>query len=298
LPPNFYEWIDPLSRRPSLRDIAAIAEVSLSTVSLVLNDRPGISGQTRSRVRDAAAQLGYEMSLSTAAPSSTNAIGLLIEQGSMHALLDIFYGDVIRGFQTEAQRLGYQVLLHMYDRETEGLDTLRADLAEQVSGLIVANDGDITPQMVVQLEDAAIPLVLIENHVEGHRLPSILGDNFTAGYTVTRHLLSLGHSEIAVLRGPAKYSSLVDRLRGCLAALAEAGLALPERVLADENDPRSTPQTDGGRRHQRPHRLWGDQRRPRGGPGDPPGPGAGQHRQCGGQRLHLSCAHHLPHSQT
>ncbi|MCX6042351.1 MAG: LacI family DNA-binding transcriptional regulator [Caldilinea sp.] len=217
-----------MSRRPSLRDIAAIAEVSLSTVSLVLNDRPGISGQTRSRVRDAAAQLGYEMSLSTAAPSSTNAIGLLIEQGSMHALLDIFYGDVIRGFQTEAQRLGYQVLLHMYDRETEGLDTLRADLAEQVSGLIVANDGDITPQMVVQLEDAAIPLVLIENHVEGHRLPSILGDNFTAGYTVTRHLLSLGHSEIAVLRGPAKYSSLVDRLRGCLAALAEAGLALPE----------------------------------------------------------------------
>jgi hypothetical protein len=69
-----------------------------------------------------------------------------------------------------------------------------------VSGLIVANDGDITPQMVVQLEDAAIPLVLIENHVEGHRLPSILGDNFTAGYTVTRHLLSLGHSEIAVPR--------------------------------------------------------------------------------------------------
>jgi LacI family transcriptional regulator len=119
----------------------------------------------------------------------------------------------------------------MYDRRTEGLEAVQSDLLERVQGLIIANDGDITPEMVVQLEEAETPLVLIENHVEGHRLPSILGDNFTAGYTVMRHLLSLGHREIAVLRGPAKYSSLVDRWRGCLAALGEHDLTLPKEFL-------------------------------------------------------------------
>lgn len=220
-----------VSKRPSLREIAAISDVSVSTVSLVLNDRPGISEQTRLRVLEAASQLGYEIGSPSAPRQATNTIGLMIEHGSIHALMDIFYGDVIRGFQSEAQRLGYQVLLHMYDQHSEELNALQSDLVERVQGLIIANDGDITPEMVVQLEKASVPLVLIENRIEGHRLPSILGDNFTAGYTVTRHLLSLGHREIAILRGPTKYSSLVDRLRGCFAALGEAGVIVPEAFL-------------------------------------------------------------------
>ena len=208
-----------------------MTDVSVATVSLVLNDRPGISTQTRSRVLEAAAKLGYESAPSVINHQHQNTIGLMIEQSSIHAMLDIFYGDVIRGFQAEAQRLGYQVLLHMYDPLTEGMEAVQSGLAERVQGLVIANDGDITPQLVAQLENAEIPLVLIENHIAGHRLPSILGDNFTAGYIVMRHLLNLGHREIAVLRGPAKYSSLVDRWRGCLAALGEAGLTIPEAFL-------------------------------------------------------------------
>jgi DNA-binding LacI/PurR family transcriptional regulator len=226
------KWTVQLSKRPSLRDIATLTDVSVSTVSLVLNDRPGISEETRSRVLAAAARLGYRPAgAASAQPAST--IGLLIEQGSLPAMLDIFYGDIIRAFQAEAQRLGYQVLLHMYDHGSEGLDAVQAGFAEHVQGLVIANDGDITPQMVVQLEAANIPLVLIENHIEGHRLPCILGDNFSAGYAVVRHLLSLGHRDIAILRGPSKYSSLVDRLRGCLAALGEAGIRIPEPFLPE-----------------------------------------------------------------
>jgi LacI family transcriptional regulator len=221
-----------LSKRTSLRDIAAMTDVSISTVSLVLNDRPGISEETRSRVWKAAAKVGYKTSLSASAQAATT-LGLLIEHGSLPALLDVFYGDVIRAFQAEAQRLGYQVLLHMYDRNSERLEAVQSELAARVQGLVIANDGDITPHMVVELEAAHLPLVLIENHIEGHRLPCVLGDNFAAGYTVTRHLISLGHREIAVLRGPTKYSSLVDRLRGCLAALGEAGICIPEQFLPE-----------------------------------------------------------------
>lgn len=209
-----------------------MTDVSVSTVSLVLNDRPGISRQTRTRVLDAAAKLGYG-AVSPARNTHTGAIGLMIEQGSIPVLLDIFYGDVIRGFQTEAQRLGYQVLLHMYDQATEGMDAVQSDFATRVRGLVIANDGSITPEMIAQLESVNVPLVLIENHIEGHCLPCILGDNWSAGYAVMRHLLSLGHRDIAILRGPAKYSSLVDRLRGALAAATEAGVRIPQEYLPE-----------------------------------------------------------------
>jgi len=221
-----------VNKRPSLRDIAALTDVSVSTVSLVLNDRPGISTQTRTRVLDAAAKLGYEVA-APARPSHSGVIGLMIEHGSIPVLLDIFYGDVIRGLQTEAQRLGYHVMLHMYDQATEGLDAVQSDLAARVQGLVIANDGSITPELVAQLERADLPLVLIENHIDGHCLPCILGDNWSAGYAVMRHLLSLGHRDIAILQGPAKYSSLVDRLRGALAAAAEAGVWIPPHFLPE-----------------------------------------------------------------
>src|SRR5215211_629921 len=216
-------------RRPSMRDVADAAQVSVSAVSLVVRGKPGVAAATRERVRQAISHLGY--TATTSENGKTATVGLLIERSSMPVILDIFYGDVIRGFQIEAQRLGYQVLLHMFDHAAESLDSLRTSLAGEVNGLVVANDGDITPEMVIQLEALQAPLVLVESYLPGQQLPCVLGDNFIAGYTVMRHLLDLGHRSIAILRGPRKYSSLMDRLKGCLAATAEAGILVPPEYM-------------------------------------------------------------------
>ncbi len=209
-----------------MRDVAEMANVSVSAVSLVVRNKPGVGEETRERVRDAMARLGYIVADSQQ-DGRTPAVGLLIERGVMPAVLDIFYGEVIRGFQAEAQRLGYQVLLHMFDRNEERFDRMYAGLANDVNGFVIANDGNITAEMVTQAQSAQLPLVLIENYISGRHLPCVIGDNFIAGYTVTRHLISLGHRSIALLQGPAKYSSLMDRLRGCLAAAAEARILIP-----------------------------------------------------------------------
>jgi LacI family transcriptional regulator len=210
-----------------MRDVAERANVSVSAVSLVVRNQPGVSDETRERVWSTIKQLGYVVGASQN-ESRPRSVGLVIERGPMPAILDIFYGEVIRGFQLEAQRLGYQVRLHMFDRAQERFDRTYAELAEDVQGFVIANDGDITAEMIAQAESGSLPLVLIESYISGKRLPCVIGDNFTAGYTVTRHLLDLGYSSLAILRGPSKYSSLTDRYRGCLAAVAEAGLTLPE----------------------------------------------------------------------
>lgn len=222
-------------RKPSMRDVAEQANVSVSAVSLVVRNQPGVSDETRERVWTVIHQLGYNVPES-AAEGRPPSVGLLIERSTMPAILDIFYGEVIRGFQLEAQRLGYQVRLHMFDRAEESFDRMYAGLAEDVQGFVIANDGDITADMIAQAQSNKLPLVIIESYVPGMRLPCVIGDNFIAGYTVTRHLLSLGYSSLAILRGPAKYSSLVDRYRGCLAAVSEAGLVIPQEWTPPPSD--------------------------------------------------------------
>jgi DNA-binding LacI/PurR family transcriptional regulator len=213
-------------RKPSMRDVAEKAGVSVSAVSLVVRNKPGVADEARERVWDSIARLGYVVA-GNQEDGRGAAVGLLIERGAMPAVLDIFYGEVIRGFQTEAQRLGYQVLLHMFDRAEERFDRMYTSLSDDVQGFVIANDGDITAEMVAQAQTAQLPLVLIENYAPDQHLPCVIGDNFTAGYTITRHLFSLGHGAIALLQGPAKYISLTDRLRGCLAAVAEAQILVP-----------------------------------------------------------------------
>ncbi len=211
---------------PTMRDVAKAARVSLTTVWMVVHNKPGVAAETAQRVWATIADLGYKVA-PTAVDIHSKSVGLLIEQNSVPVISDVFYGEIIRGFQTEAERLGYHVVLSTFDRDTGSIDMLKRRFTQKVSGLIVANDGDITPQMVIQLERLHIPIVLVENRIDEQRLPCVLGDNFMAGYQIARHLLNLGHRKIALLRGPKKYSSLEDRFRGCMAALAEAGLLIP-----------------------------------------------------------------------
>jgi LacI family transcriptional regulator len=215
-----------------MRDVAQAAEVSTTTVWMVVHNKPGIPAKTVEKVQAAIDKLSYTVKTEDN-DLKAESVGLLIEQSSIPAISDVFYGDVIRGFQTEAERLGYYVLLSTFDRNTQDLDLLRLGFVQKVAGFVVANDGDILPETIFQLQASNMPVVLIESHIEGQPLPCVLGDNFMAGYKIARHIVDQGHRKIAILKGPVKYSSLVDRFRGCLAALAEANRLPPAHWLPE-----------------------------------------------------------------
>jgi DNA-binding LacI/PurR family transcriptional regulator len=214
----------------TMRDIASAADVSVTTVWMVIHDKPGISSHTVEKVWSVVNDLDYKPRKSDS-NSQLDTVGLLIEQSSIPAISDVFYGDVIRGVQSEAERLGMRVVLSVFDRNKRGFDL--NGLIHDVRGVVVANDGDLPAQTVLQLTALDIPIVLIESYIADHDLPCVLGDNFMAGYQITRHILNLGHRDIAVLKGPSKYSSLVDRLRGCMAAMAEEHLLFPPEWMPE-----------------------------------------------------------------
>ena len=223
--------------KASMRDVARVADVSLSTVWMVVNDKPGISPKTVARVRDVIVDLGYVVKTSRQSTAEQGQpIGLLIEVNSMPVNSDIFYGDifygdVIRGFQAEADELGYQVLLSVYERRNRNLTPDPSWFLAQISGLAIANYGEISPETIKSFLSPDLPVVLIESYLDNYKVACVLGDNYSAGYEIARHILELGHRRIAVLRGPTQFSSLVDRLRGCLAALAEQDLGVPEKWM-------------------------------------------------------------------
>ena len=216
--------------KASMRDIASAADVSVTTVWMVIHNKPGISPHTAERVWSAINDLDYRPRRSDSNPQ-LETVGLLIEQSSIPAISDVFYGDVIRGVQSEAESLGMRVVLSVFDRNKRGFDL--NGLIHGVRGVVVANDGDLPAQTVLQLTALDIPIVLIESYIADQDFPCVLGDNFMAGYQITRHILNLGHRDIAILKGPSKYSSLVDRLRGCMAAMAEEHLLFPPEWMPE-----------------------------------------------------------------
>jgi DNA-binding LacI/PurR family transcriptional regulator len=218
--------------KPTMREVAQLADVSATTVWMVIHEKPGIPSETIEKVWKAINKLEYVVKPENKEPSNAS-VGLLMEQSTIPTISDVFYGDVIRGFQAEADHLGYHVILSMFDRNKQQIELLKTGFIQKVAGFIVANDGDIAPETLIQLEIPDVPVVLIESYIEGLTLPCVLGDNFSAGYKIARHIVNKGHRDIAILKGPAKYSSLLDRFRGCLAALAEDNILVPPEWMPE-----------------------------------------------------------------
>ncbi len=212
-----------------MRDVANEAGVSLSTVSLVINNKPGVSPDRRERVLRAIKTLGYTGGSQPNAVE-TKVLGLLMESLSEASRADGYYTRVVAGIEETAYKLGYQVLLHIFRPEIDPLDSLRELMGRDVDGLIIANDGDVTPEIIRRITKSGTPMVLVENYQTGP-IFSVTADNFTAGRMMTEYLIELGHRRIGALRGPTKYSSLCDRLRGYEIALIEHGLPIAPELI-------------------------------------------------------------------
>jgi DNA-binding LacI/PurR family transcriptional regulator len=210
--------------RPTVKEVADDAGVSLATVSLVLNGKVGVGPQTRQRVQEAIERLGYRRR------GQRLAIGLLIERLSVPATGDPLVSVMIHGVELEASRQGYHVLFASIESGTAQLPAMVIE--QQVGGLVVVGGGDISDTYIRALAETGLPLVLVDNYVDGLAVPCVLGDNVAGGYLAARHLIELGHKRIALLEGPRKYKTLTERREGFLRALDEAGLSVDPRLMA------------------------------------------------------------------
>ncbi len=220
-------------KRRTIKDVAAEAEVSISTASLALNDKGYVSPDTRARVLAAAKRLGYvaRPAARQLAQQKTGNIGFVL-RADHFARSEPFYTHVFLGTEFEADRKDLYVLLATVPQEyTPGEHTPRFLRQRNVDGVLVA--GKVDPAFLKEVEAAGLPLVLIDFEMNGQ--PAVVVDNQAGARSAVEHLLELRHQRIAFLGADMEHPGLQSRLDGYRLALNGAGIPVdPSLVLTQE----------------------------------------------------------------
>jgi LacI family transcriptional regulator len=214
--------------RPTIRDVARKAGVSHQTVSRVINEKEGVLPDTRALVEAAIEQMGYR----------PNAIARSMARGQTHTLAciapnltDYTFASVIEGAEVEA-RLHDYFLLSSSASDPESFRGL-VDLLvghRRVDGLIVIN-----PYADERFEyiPEDFPVVFVGASAHEKNVCSVSLDDEKVAYDATRHLISLGHTQIALITGPMEEDCSQDRTEGYRRALQEANITFDETMVSE-----------------------------------------------------------------
>ncbi|MCW3100450.1 MAG: transcriptional regulator, LacI family [Chthonomonadaceae bacterium] len=215
-----------MKRRVSSHDVARLAGVSQSTVSLVLSGRAGtrISAETRQRVLDAAEQLHYTINVAARAlvTGRTNRLAVVpIHPGGLLDR-DLYYGQVLSGITLGALQANHNLLLH--SANYPDWLTLQRDILNGSSdgALLIGRPKD--DPLTKALLDAGFPTVCISYHISHPACVSVDCDNVAGGRIAVQHLLECGHTNIALLAPSEDGSWVAERRQGAEEALRLAGL--------------------------------------------------------------------------
>lgn len=217
---------------PTIFDVARRAGVSKSTVSKVLTQAPYVRLETRQRVEAAIAALNYHPNVTARRFQSrrSHLIGLgLPEIGSQP--LPLFYAAFMSGVGVVAAECDYNLVwLLAHDRATEHHDTYaKAYLRREVDGLLLTAIPLSDPR-IAALRRTECPFVIVGRY-DNPDVYTVDVDNVAVGYLATRHLLSLGHTRIGLLKGHRDQPFSHDRYTGYLQALGERGVAIDDPLV-------------------------------------------------------------------
>lgn len=209
----------------TIHDVARQAGLSVATVSRALSGRGYVSERSKVRVVEAVASLGYvpnglARSLKT---QRSGLVALLVPE-----IMNSFYTTLSRGVEDVANAHGLQVILGNTD-ESLAKERAYVDLmtSTRVEGVILAPAGD-SRETLGALATQSVPTVLIDRTVPGYGGDLVRGDSITGARDLTRHLLTLGHSRIALINGHPDTSVAQERAVGFRMALAESQIPLDE----------------------------------------------------------------------
>jgi DNA-binding LacI/PurR family transcriptional regulator len=214
---------------PTIKEVARRAGVSVGTASHVLNGQVPVSEKLRKRVEAAIAELDYHPSQVARSLSTrrTHTLGMVIPD-----IANPFFPQVIRGVESVVTKSGFSLITFNTDdqlqREKEALTILRSRRVDGI--LLVIAPGRRNNSHIASVIDDGIVVVCLDR-VPSVSLDCVSADNFSGSRDAIRHLIAMGHRDIAIVTGPLSLKNALDRLRGYKTAFAEAGLPVSEQRI-------------------------------------------------------------------
>jgi LacI family transcriptional regulator len=197
--------------RASIRDVAARAGVSVTTVSHTLNATRFVSAEAKAKVHEAAHALGYVPSEVARGlkHNTTRTLGMLVPNNS-----NPYFAEIIRGVEHHCNSNA--------DAQQQA-DHLRVLAERRVDGIVLVASGD-DDAIVDACKDLRLPLVLVDREIDSIAVDLIEVDHAAGGDLATAHLLAMGHARVACIVGPADLRPSQQREAGWRRALARAGV--------------------------------------------------------------------------
>lgn len=203
-----------------IRDIAQHSGVSISTVSLVLNGKPGISEATRRRVLETAAELGYQdyNPRGKAKGKPSNLQFILYKKHGQVVSDTPFFSNVLEGAEAEVRRLGFQLQITYID-ESEGVEQQLQKVVDSgcVGMILLATEmsrADLEP-----FARTGIPMVVLDSYFEEITEDSVVINNMQGAFTATLYLCQKGHTQVGYLKSKVPINNFLERKDGFKKAL-------------------------------------------------------------------------------
>jgi len=220
----------PADKTPDIRAVAALAKVSIATVSRTINGAPVVSDRLSKRVWQAIEQLNYfpNTHARSLVSGRSRILGIIVEN-----ITNPFFPELIQSFEEIAVAHGYEILVSSSNSDPAVLTTcVRRMIERKVEGVAMLTFGEEEP-ILDQLSFHDIPIVLAEFRLDYPKASTILLDYTTGIRAAIDHLKGLGHQKIAFLAGPHKIHSAITRENDFQTAMEIAGLQIEKKWVIE-----------------------------------------------------------------
>lgn len=209
----------------TIRDVAKAANVSISTISHVINETRYVSPDTRERVLAAMKQLNYQHNrvASSLRNRKTYTIGVLLPNSA-----NPYFAEILAGIEAACFEQDYHIIMGNANDDPEREQSyLKVLLSRQVDGILLISTGAFDDSIHL-LRENKTPVVMVDRSTELAAVDEIFTDNQGGGRQATAYLLGLGHRVIGCVTGPSFLTPSAARVQGYRDAFAAAGIARDE----------------------------------------------------------------------
>lgn len=212
----------------TIKDIARHAGVSIATVSRVINGNYPVSSEVKEKVFKAIKELDYRPNAIARSLKmvSTHTIGLLVPD-----IANPFFMNIAKALESVIGKYKYNIIVCSTEEDEQRESEYISLLEEKRVDAILLSSSSKTNIIRDKLMMLDIPIVLIDRKISGLEVTTITDDNTLGAYMLIRHLIDIGHKDIAIIDGPNSVSTGSDRLNGYLQAHEACGLKVITELI-------------------------------------------------------------------
>jgi LacI family transcriptional regulator len=220
--------------KSTINDVAKYAAVSIKTVSRVINNETSVRKTTKERVELAINALNYQPNLSARNLAGAKSFSLAYVYCNPNAYYII---DTQEGILKACKKQGFELLIHPCDAKKEHITDEVVNMVKQarVAGLVLTPPFSEMPDFVKSMLDLNVNVVRIMSGdiAPDDLTPCVMINDRDAAYTITQHLIDVGHNKIAFLAGDAVHMSTIERFKGYQKALAENNIEFNDKLVIE-----------------------------------------------------------------